>query len=405
MKKKGNFKGTRNIAHSLQIGRAIIMGLILEYEGKEFLFKKYRIPMLEYRLVRSREEAEKAIDELGAPVAVKAQILSGGRGKMGLVKFSRTKEEALANYDEITSREFDGRPINLVVIEAGADIKQEVFVSMVFDNTGNIVVLFSAEGGVEIEKLAEEEPEKISRFVVPFDDEIYPYMFAAGVGKQGFTGKVKMKIATIIATLVKMMVKEDLQLAEINPLIITNSDDVVAIDSRIGIDEDAMFRHPEREEWLSAELRDTPAEKDAHEHGLAYVDLGGDIGMLSCGAGMGMATADLIEYYGGEPRNFLDVGGGASPEKVENALRVMVSEGGLKSILINAFGGITRLDDVAKGIIEAKKKYNIDIPMVIRLNGTNQEEGVALLKEAGMEAYLSMEESVEKAVKLAKGEN
>ena len=361
--------------------------------------------MLEYRLVRSREEAEKAIDELGAPVAVKAQILSGGRGKMGLVKFSRTKEEALANYDEITSREFDGRPINLVVIEAGADIKQEVFVSMVFDNTGNIVVLFSAEGGVEIEKLAEEEPEKISRFVVPFDDEIYPYMFAAGVGKQGFTGKVKMKIATIIATLVKMMVKEDLQLAEINPLIITNSDDVVAIDSRIGIDEDAMFRHPEREEWLSAELRDTPAEKDAHEHGLAYVDLGGDIGMLSCGAGMGMATADLIEYYGGEPRNFLDVGGGASPEKVENALRVMVSEGGLKSILINAFGGITRLDDVAKGIIEAKKKYNIDIPMVIRLNGTNQEEGVALLKEAGMEAYLSMEESVEKAVKLAKGEN
>ncbi len=150
MKKKGNFKGTRNIAHSLQIGRAIIMGLILEYEGKEFLFKKYRIPMLEYRLVRSREEAEKAIDELGAPVAVKAQILSGGRGKMGLVKFSRTKEEALANYDEITSREFDGRPINLVVIEAGADIKQEVFVSMVFDNTGNIVVLFSAEGGVDL---------------------------------------------------------------------------------------------------------------------------------------------------------------------------------------------------------------------------------------------------------------
>lgn len=378
------------------------MGLILEYEGKEYLFKKYKLPLLDYRLVRSREEAEKAIDELGAPVAVKAQILSGGRGKMGLVKFSKTKEEALANFDEITSREFDGKPIDTVMIESGADIKQEIFVSMVFDSNGDTVVLFSEEGGVDIEKLAEEHPEKIEKFRVPFGEEVFPYMFVAGVGRRGITGRPKMKVASIIATLVRMMINEDLQLAEINPLIITNSDEVIALDSRIGVDDDAMFRHPERLDWLSQTLRYTSAEKDATENGLAYVDLGGDIGMLSCGAGMGMATADLIEYFGGSPRNFLDVGGGASPEKVENALRIMVSTPGLKSILINAFGGITRLDDVAKGIIEAKRKYEISTPMVIRLNGTNQEEGVAILKEAGMDAYLEMEPAIQKAVELAK---
>jgi succinyl-CoA synthetase beta subunit len=227
-----------------------------------------------------------------------------------------------------------------------------------------------------------------------------------GLAKQNLTGKIKISIANIIATLVNMMRKEDLQLAEINPLIITNEDEVIALDARVVIDDDATYRHPEREKYLSEELRYTKEEADAEKNGLAYVDLGGEIGMLSCGAGMGMATADLIAYFGKEggmyPRNFLDVGGGASPEKVEQALRIMVGESGLKSILINAFGGITRLDDVAKGIIDAKKKYDIKIPMVIRLSGTNQKEGVDILKSAGLEAFEEMEPAIEKAVALAK---
>jgi succinyl-CoA synthetase beta subunit len=379
------------------------MGLILEYEGKEYLFKKYKIPLLEYRLVMSRGEAEKAIDEIGAPVVVKAQILSGGRGKMGLVKFSKTKEDALKNYDEITVREFEERQIDHIMIEAGADIKQEIFVSMVWDNNGDIVILFSDQGGVDIEKLAEEEPDKIETFRIPFGDEIFPYVFMAGIERRGIKGKSKLQVARIMSTLVDMMRKEDLILAEINPLIITSNDEVIALDSRIGIDDDATFRHSERKEWLSQTLRYTPEEKDAKDHGLIYVDLGGEIGMLSVGAGLGMATADIIESFGGAPRNFLDVGGGASPDKVEHALRIMIRSGGVKSILINAFGGITRLDDVAKGIIDAKNKYEVNIPLVIRLNGTNQEIAVKMLEDAGMFAYLEMEPAVEKAVELAKG--
>ena len=379
------------------------MSLILEYEGKEFVFKKYNMPMLKYKLVKNKNEIDDVIKEIGLPLAVKAQILSGGRGKMGLVKFCKTEEEVKDAYADITSREFEGKPINLILFEAGADIKQELFISMVLDENGDIVILFSSEGGIDIETLAKESPEKIAKFIIPIAEEALPHMFVNGIAKQGISGKPKLKIAAIISQLVKMMIKEDLELAEINPLIITSKDEVVAIDSRIGIDESANFRHPERINWASENMRYGKEEKeDAKDNGLAYVDLGGDIGMLCCGAGMGMATADLIEHFGGTPKNFLDVGGGASPEKVENALRIMVGIDGIKSILVNAFGGITRLDDVATGIIEAVNKYKITIPMVIRLIGTNQKEGVEILKKAGFEAYLEMEPSIEKAVQLGK---
>ena len=381
------------------------MGLILEYEGKEYLYKKYNIPMVKYKLVTNRQEAEEAIDSLTPPVAVKAQILSGGRGKLGLVKFSLTKQAALENYDDISSKEFEGKKINHILIEAGADIKRELFISMVFNTKNEIVVLFSAEGGIDIETLAEKSPEKIEQFTISINDEVFSHLFIAGIANQGIKGKIKLKIANIIATLVKMMLNEDLILVEINPLVITSSDDVLALDARIGIDDDATFRHPERKTWLSQKLRYTKDERDAEDNGLAYVDLGGEIGMLSCGAGMGMATADLIEYFGGTPRNFLDVGGGASQEKVENALRIMINSGKIKSILINAFGGITRLDDVANGIIEAKSKYDITVPIVIRLNGTNQDEGFAILKNSGLDAYLDMEPAIQKAVELAQEVN
>ncbi len=381
----------------------IKIGLILEFEGKN-LFRKYNIPLVNSMLVTNEQEAIEASQKLGLPVAVKAQVLSGGRGKRGLIKIAKTPEEVVEKAKEILNMESDGRPVTHLLIEEAETIKQELFVSMLFDpETYDVKVLFSPKGGIDIETLAKEEPEAIETFIIPFGDRSYPYYFMYKLKERGIQSKQVVPLARIISTLVKMLYDEDLQLAEINPLVINDKGEVIALDSRVVTDDDALFKHPERKNYLSETLRHTKAEKEAEEAGLSFVDLDGDIGMLSCGAGMGMATADLIEYFGGEPRNFLDVGGGASPEKVSEALRIMMEEGGLKAILINAFGGITRLDDVAKGIIDAKEKYNINIPLVIRLTGTNQEEGVRILKEHGLKAYLDMEESIEDVVKESRG--
>ncbi len=385
------------------------MGLILEYEGKS-LFGKYKIPLINSLLVKNAEEAKEASTKLGLPVAVKAQVLSGGRGKRGLIKIAKTPEEVIQHSIDILSMESDGRPVTHLLIEEAADIKQEIFISMVFDSsTLETLVLFSLEGGVNIEDLAKERPEAIDRFRVPFGKVSYGFDFFPALAARGLTGSVKIHIANIIAALVNMMIKEDLQLAEINPLVITNDDKVIALDARVIVDDNAKYRHPERKEYLSEILRYTAAEKDAKENDLSYVDLGGEIGMLSVGAGLGMATADLLAVFGGYPRNFLDVGGGADQVRVENALRIMLMDEGLKSILINAFGGITRLDDIAKGIIAARDKFDKlrtgEIPLIIRLMGTNQKEGVELLKEAGLIAYEEMEPAIEKAVLAAKGGN
>lgn len=377
------------------------MGLILEYEGKE-IFRKYKLPLADYILVQSADEAVNAANKLGLPVVVKAQVLSGKRGKRGLIKFAKTAEDVAVYAKEIMTKESDGRPINYLLIEKASNIASELFISMLFDpDTLDTVILFSMEGGVDIESLAENRPEAIEKFTVPFGDEVFPHNFIYGLSKRGVPKQHLRTIGSIMATLVEMMRKEDLQLAEINPLVITKEDKVIALDSKVGTDDDAMFRHPERANYISQKMRYTKEEAAAKAKDLSYVDLGGDIGMLSCGAGMGMATADLIQEFGGEPRNFLDVGGGASPEKVAESLRIMVSAGGLKSILINAFGGITKLDDVAKGIIDAKEKYNIDIPLVIRFNGTNQKEGMELLTKYGLDTYLEMEPAIQKVVEVS----
>lgn len=379
------------------------MPLILEYEGKQ-IFKKYNIPLFENILVTSAEEAKDAATTLGLPVVIKAQVFSGGRGKRGLIKFVRTLEEVIQHSIDILSKESDGRPVTHLLIEKGANIDKEFFISMVFDMASlDLLVLFSVEGGVDIETLAEERPEAIDRINVPFGEDVYPFQFFSMLGKRGLTGSTKIKVATIISTLVKMMQEGDLTLAEINPLVVTKEGEVVALDARVMVDDNAQFRYPDRKEFLSEQIRYTRAEIDARENGLAYVDLGGSIGMLSVGAGLGMATADLIEVFGGSPRNFLDVGGGASEDKVENALRIMVQDEGLKSILINAFGGITRLDEIARGILIAIEKQNIKIPIIIRLMGTNYKEGIEILKQAGYDAYEQMEPAIEAAVSAAKG--
>ncbi|MCY3411018.1 MAG: ADP-forming succinate--CoA ligase subunit beta [Candidatus Heimdallarchaeota archaeon] len=389
------------------------MPLILEYEGKE-LFKKYGLNLSKSILVTSAEEAKEAATKLGLPVVVKAQVLSGGRGKRGLIKLAKTEEEVIQHSIDILSKtdiKTNNKPVTHLLIEEGAEIAEEYFISMVNDShTLETLVLFSTEGGVDIESLAEERPEAIDRIRVPYDGDYQPFMFMSTLAKRGLTGNIKIGVAKIISTLVDMMKKEDLTLAEINPLVITKSGEVLVLDARIMIDANANFRHPERENYLSEELRNTENEADAKAHDLAYVDLGGEIGMLSVGAGLGMATADLIAIFGGSPRNFLDVGGGAGQEKVEHALRIMVKDEGLKSVLINAFGGITRMDEVARGIVAARNNLEAfsgdnAIPIIVRLMGTNYEEGIKIVEEAGMKAYKDMNPAIEAAVAAAKGGN
>ena len=274
---------------------------------------------------------------------------------------------------------------------------------MLYDRaTLDRMILFSTEGGVEIETLAKERPSAIERFSVPFGETAYAYQFVEGLAKRGLHGKQKMTVAKIIATLANMMVSEDLTLAEINPLSIVKSGEVIALDARVFTDDNAAYRHPERAQYLSEELRYTKEEKEAMLHELSYVDLGGDIAFSSVGAGMAMATADLIQEFGGTPKNFLDAGGGASAEKIEETLKIMIGTNP-KAILVNAFGGITKTDDVARGIVAARSKFKTNIPMVFRLSGTNQEAALKIMKEANLIAYDNMELAIQEAIKLSKG--
>ena len=383
------------------------MGLILEMEGKE-LFEKYNIPLSKSKLVKNEIDAKLAAEELGLPVAIKAQVLSGGRGKRGLIKIANSQEEVV-NFSLDILKMTDtksNKPVTHLLIEEAAEIKQEIFISMIFDShTLETLVLFSMEGGVDIEELAETNPDAIETIRVPFGKDVYGYTFMNILAKRGMKGTNKIVTANIIATMVKMMRLEDLSLCEINPLVITKSNEVIALDARVIVDDNAIFKHPNREKFLSQELRYTSAEKEAKDADLSYVNLGGEIGMLSVGAGLGMATADLIAEFGGSPLNFLDVGGGAGEEKVLKALEIMVKDKGLKSILINAFGGITRLDQVAEGIISARNKLNLQIPLIIRLMGTNQKEGIKILENQGLQAFEEMEPAIQAAVEAAKGVN
>ena len=384
------------------------MGLILEMEGKE-LFEKYGIPLSKSKLVKNEKDAKLAAEELGLPVAIwKAQVLSGGRGKRGLIKIAKSQEEVV-NFSLDILKMTDtksNKPVTHLLIEEAANIQQEIFISMIFDShTLETLVLFSMEGGVDIEELAETNPDAIETIRVPFGKDVYGYTFMNILAKRGMKGTNKIVTANIIATMVKMMRLEDLSLCEINPLVITKSNEVIALDARVIVDDNAIFKHPNREKFLSQELRYTSAEKEAKDADLSYVNLGGEIGMLSVGAGLGMATADLIAEFGGSPLNFLDVGGGAGEEKVLKALEIMVKDKGLKSILINAFGGITRLDQVAEGIISARNKLNLQIPLIIRLMGTNQKEGIKILENQGLQAFEEMEPAIQAAVEAAKGVN
>ena len=376
------------------------MVLIYEYEAK-MLFEKAGIPVPMRTTVGSVREAMDVISSMESDkVVVKAQVLSGGRGKAGLIKVV-SKDDARPYLEELFSREFMGKAITMVMLEEVLDIDRELYVGIFLDgDRRELLFMLSTEGGIDIEQVAKDKPDAIKRQYFSPLSTIDAGEFTDLISDLGFTGKQAESLADICARLIKLFREGEFQVAEVNPLIVTKGGELVAADGRVIIDDSAISRHPEYGHFMSLVDENTDVEKDAKDKGLAFVELEGNIAFIACGAGLGMATADLIQAYGGKPANFLDVGGGADAVKVRDALGIINSLEGVDGILVNVFGGITRCDEVAQGIITAKQELNITTPMVIRLLGTMDKEGVAILQDESLEAFTDMEPATRKIVEI-----
>ncbi len=364
---------------------------IHEYQGKDLL-RKFGVRVPRGYPAFSVEEAVSAAEKLGGPVwVVKAQIHAGGRGKGGGVKVAKSMDEVKQYATEILGMQLvthqtgpEGRKVRRLLIEEGADIQKEYYIAVVTDRaTQRVCVMGSSEGGMDIEEVAEATPEKILKvFVDPkigFTDEEAKEL-ASGIGIPA--GSVDIAAAEF-QRLYKAYWDTDASLAEINPLIVTGSGEIIALDAKFNFDENALFRQPEILEYRDLDEED-PAEIEASKHDLAYIQLDGNIGCLVNGAGLAMATMDTIKLFGGEPANFLDVGGGATAEKVTEAFKIMLANDDVKAILVNIFGGIMRCDVIAEGVIAACKAVNLDVPLVVRMKGTNEEMGKKMLADSGL---------------------
>jgi succinyl-CoA synthetase beta subunit len=376
---------------------------IHEYQAKELLAAQ-GIPVPMGDVATTPEQAEEIARRLGGAVVIKAQVHAGGRGKAGGVKLASTPEEARDRAAAILGMQIKGLTVEKVLIAPAEDIASEAYVGIIMDRASKAPVwMVSAAGGIDIEEVAATEPEKITKLAVDTRYGFLPHQAYLLATKLYSDVKQQRAAAKILQQLYTAFVEAGASLAEINPLITTPDGTVKAIDAKFNIDDNELFRRPEVEA-----LRDTsseePAEVTAREANLTFIKLDGDVGCVVNGAGLAMATMDLVKYYGGEPANFLDIGGSSNPEKVVNALKIITSDENVKAILFNIFGGITRTDDVANGIVTATRQIDIKVPIVIRLTGTNEEIAVKILAEAGFSAMTDMDEAVQRAVALAKGE-
>ncbi len=373
---------------------------IHEYQAKE-IFTSFGLPVPGGTAVQTVADAVASAKEYGLPVMVKSQVLTGGRGKAGGVKFCPTIEDVKTNAENILGMDIKGHTVNTVLITPAVDIDSEFYVGMLIDrNTKRVLLMASAEGGVEIEQVAKDTPELIFKFAI---DPRYGLLDheAMDMGMRLVPDDIKKarQLAAAMQKLYTAFMASDSSLAEINPWIFTPEGKGHAIDAKVNLDDNAMFRHPDYEALRDVAAEDA-SERMAREANLSFVKLSGNVGCLVNGAGLAMATMDLVKYYGGQPANFLDIGGSSNPEKVVNALEIILSDEEVKVILFNIFGGITRCDDVAKGIIEATKRMDINVPIVVRLTGTNEEEGRALLAETDLVPAATMDEAVKKAIEL-----
>jgi succinyl-CoA synthetase beta subunit len=376
---------------------------LLEYQGKQ-LFARHGVPVPDGAPASTVEEAVERAREIGFPCVVKAQVQIGGRGKAGGIKVANSEDEAREHAEAILGMDIRGHTVHEVWIERASDIASEYYASIVFDRSAKApLLMLSTRGGMDIEAVAEEDPSAIARLHV---DPLLGFQDFHGrrlCFEAGVDADVVRPVGALLARLYDAFIAEEAMLVEVNPLIVTGDRSVMALDAKVTLDGNSLFRHPENEQ-LADSSADDPQERMAKERGLTYVKLDGDIGILGNGAGLVMSTLDVVAQAGGSPANFLDAGGGSKAEAIVDAVEVILSDEKVKAVLFNIFGGITRCDEVARGLIEAFAQVKPTVPFVVRLNGTNEEEGRALLAEADLPnvtVVATMDEAAAKVVELA----
>ena len=384
---------------------------IHEYQAKE-IFRKYNVPVPNGVLISSKSEAAKAAKKVGTKVGVvKAQIHAGGRGKGGGVKLAKSPAEAEKHAGNIIGMTLvtpqtgaEGRLVKKVLIEEGMAIAKELYMGILVDReTSQVLIMASEAGGMEIEEVAAKTPEKIFKETVDPIIGVQPYLARKIAFALNLEGAALKAIIPFIINLYDAFAKEDCSMLEINPLVITSDDRVLALDAKVDIDDNAMYRHKDTQTYRDTDEED-PTEVEASKFHLNYIKLDGNIGCMVNGAGLAMSTMDIIKLSGGEPANFLDVGGGADEEMIENGFRILISDASVKGIFINIFGGILRCDVLARGVVAATKKLHIKIPIVVRMEGTNMEEGHQILKDSGLNFLIGdgMKDGAQKVVKAIK---
>jgi succinyl-CoA synthetase beta subunit len=374
---------------------------IHEYQARN-LFRKYGIPVPEGVVCHSVEEVREKVPCDDKLRVVKAQVHAGGRGKAGGVKLTKSKAEAIEKAEQILGMNIKGLTVEKVMVAEAVDIEKEFYVGLINDrNSKSVTLMASAEGGVEIEEVAKTSPEKIIKMAIDPTMGLMDWQ-ARKIALQLMSDPALVRqTAAILTKLYRLYVETDSSLAEINPLVLTPDKRVLAIDGKMNFDDNALFRQLE----VLAMREVTPDEQkeiDANEKGLSYIKLDGNIGCMVNGAGLAMATMDMIKLYGGEPANFLDIGGSSNPQKVIDAMNILLSDANVKAVMINIFGGITRCDDVARGLVAALDSIHTEIPIVIRLSGTNAKEGLEIIREYGLPTVSTMSEAARKAIELSK---
>jgi succinyl-CoA synthetase beta subunit len=374
-----------------------------EYQSKQ-IFAKYGVPIPKGRVAATADGAKQIAQELGSRVVVKAQVLVGGRGKAGGIRLAKKPQEAEDVAAQILAMEIKGLPVRKVLVDEAAEIEAEIYLGITNDRAARKpVMMASSEGGVDIEEVARVSPEKIIRGHIDPLLGLRDYQTRDIAASIDLPRQLWRSFGVIASGLWAAYIESDATLAEINPLVITASETLLAVDGKMVLDDNALFRHPNLSDMRDLDVEDE-AETKARKYGLSFIKLDGDIGCMVNGAGLAMTSMDIIKLYGGEPANFLDIGGGASADKVAAALRIILSDPNVKAVLFNIFGGITRGDEVARGILTALKDVKSNVPMVTRLVGTNAEEGMRILADARMITADTLADAAQKAVSVAKGE-
>ena len=374
-----------------------------EYQSKQ-IFSKYHIPIPKGRVAVTASEAKAIAQEQGSRVVIKAQVLVGGRGKAGGIRLAKNADEAEELATQILAMDIKGLPVRKILVDEAASIEREIYLGITNDRASRKpVIMCSAAGGVDIEEVARKSPEKIIK------SHIDPLLGLRDYQARDIAAMIDLPkehwrlFGQIARGLWQAYIDSDATLAEINPLVITSDNRLLALDGKMVLDDNALFLHPDLAEMRDLDV-EAPSEIEARKYGLSFIKLDGNIGCMVNGAGLAMTTMDIIKLFGGEPANFLDIGGGASSDKVAAALRIILADPNVKAVLFNVFGGITRCDEVARGILEALKEVKTSIPMVVRLVGTNAEEGRQILANANMITAITLADAARKAVAVTKGE-